>query len=324
MRKALSEKMIILRMRNTIKFLTHQLKALLSHRLLFMLTSLLLTLGILGWLLWNQYDMLLNYPWDIDIVSLLYAFSIYSLVLFMSTLVWGWITGSIVGKKISFWKHFRAFCISALGKRLPGTVWYVAWRAQIYGEEGLSARAISLASGIEVAVSMLSAVIVSFFFAIPILVEYRLSVWGLVVILAFSLVLVHPSVIAWFRGRLGLNSERINRNLIVVWVLSYVVIRILFGLFFFMVINIFYSLPWQNLPYVIGGQALVAGLSMLLLFLPSNFGFAEVSLSLLLSSIMPSSIAVIVVILNRILTIFFEFIWSFIVIVNELIHKGSS
>lgn len=289
-----------------------------------MLISLPLTLVVLGWLLWRQRELLLTYQWNIRPVFVAYAFGIYSVVLLMSTQTWGWITGAITKKQVGYWSHLRAFCISAIGKRLPGTIWYVAWRAQIYNEQGISAKFISLASGIEAAVSMLSAVIVSGLFALPILMNYELGVWGLAVTLLLSLVMIHPSVVGWFRRRLGMQNERIPRRQLLLWTISYVVIRILVGLNFFVMINIFYPIGVENLPYVIGSQSFVAGLTMLLLFFPTNFGFAEVSLSLLLSNIMPSSIAVILVVMNRILTIIFEFVWSFFVVAKEIRIKRRS
>jgi hypothetical protein len=47
-----------------------------------------------------------------------------------------------------------------------------------------------------------------------------------------------------------------------------------------------------------------------LLFSPSVFGFGEISLSLLLSGILPSSLAVIIAISNRIIIMFMEILWA--------------
>lgn len=307
--------------RGILQFILQKLRALQTRRLFFILISLPLTLGILGYLIWRQRDILLSYRWTFRPEPALLAFGLYTVILFMTAWIWVRITESLGGQKISFWKHFRAFCISALGKRLPGTVWYIAWRAQIYGEDGYSARLVSLASGIEAAVSALSAVIVSLIFAIPILLQYNLSIWGLVIIFLISFALVQPRVVGWLRRRLGLEALRFRRRDLLFWTGAYVIIRILVGTMFFLVIGILYPLPAGDLPYVIGSQALVAGLAMFLFFFPSNFGFAEVSLSLLLSNIMPSSIAVVIVVLNRILVVFFEFVWSFVVVIGELIRK---
>jgi hypothetical protein len=308
-------------MKNLYQRLLPKIKHLLSRRFFFMLISLPLALGILGWLIWRQKDVLISYQWSIHMLPVGLAFLVYSVVLFGTTGVWSWMMRVFGGSAIGYWKHFRVFCISALGKRLPGTVWYIAWRAQIYNQDGYSSRQVSLASGVEAAVSTLSAVIVSAIFAIPILMEYRLAVWGLVLMFMISFVLLQPRVIHWIWKRLGIEEGILRRRELVAWTLIYVIIRIFVGLMFFLVINILYPLSIDHLPYVIGSQAMVACLGMALFFFPSNFGFAEVSLSLLLTKLMPSSIAVIVVLVNRILMIFFEFVWAAGSVLTEFVLK---
>jgi hypothetical protein len=53
---------------------------------------------------------------------------------------------------------------------------------------------------------------------------------------------------------------------------------------------------------------LVGTLSFMMLFLPSNLGFTEVGLSLLLATIIPSSLAVIVAVITRIFLLLCEIV----------------
>jgi glycosyltransferase 2 family protein len=301
-------------------FSLHQIKILFSRKELFFIVSFPITLGILIWLIWKQKDFLLEYSWQLRTDLIILVFLVYVVILFLTSWVWSWMMKSF-GSNEGFWRHFRAFCISALGKRLPGTVWYVVWRAQMYESDGHSPGQISLVSGIEAAVSTISAAIVGFLFALPILFHNQLGLWGLVVILILSLLLLHPSVINWFNKYLKIKNKALLRKELVIWILLYVLIRILVGSMFFMIGNIFLPIDISLLPYFIGCAALVAGLAMFLFFFPSNFGFAEVSLSLLLSSVIPSSIAVIIVVSNRILIVCFELLWAILVILIEKIRK---
>ncbi len=57
------------------------------------------------------------------------------------------------------------------------------------------------------------------------------------------------------------------------------------------------------LPFAIFAYTAVGTLSLLVFFLPSNFGITEVGLSLLLTPFMPSSVAVLVAVLTRVLLI---------------------
>ena len=61
-----------------------------------------------------------------------------------------------------------------------------------------------------------------------------------------------------------------------------------------------------HMAYLIGCWSLVGTLLVVVFFLPSNFGFTEVGLSLLLSAVMPSSLAVLVAVLSRLFTMGFE------------------
>jgi hypothetical protein len=90
----------------------------------------------------------------------------------------------------------------------------------------------------------------------------------------------------------------------------YVFIWIIGGILLYAIVNILYDLPVAHLGYVIGSWSIVGFLSSLLLFSPSNLGITEVGLSILLSAIMPSSIAVVIAIFARILLISYEIVWA--------------
>ncbi len=295
-------------LKKALRFLYEQAKALFARKLLFSILSTLVVVGLLGWLVWRQKDALLQQSWDIHPDQIALSFLLYSIILFLTAACWIWMLRAFSGK-VGFWKQFRAFCISALGKRLPGTVWYVAWRAQLYKEDGISLQVISLVSGIELLVSTLSAVAVSILFSMSVLLRYRASLIALGAMVIISLILIHPRVIGWISTKLKIDVMRLRRR-----DPDLVVDHLQFhphpGRDSLVNSKILFQIPTVDLPYVIGVQALVAGLTTFLFFFPTNMGFAEVSLSLLLSSIMPSSIAVVAVIINRLIVTIFDIIWA--------------
>ena len=123
-----------------------------------------------------------------------------------------------------------------------------------------------------------------------------------------SIAFLNPWTLSWFTNRFkkGITEYRLSYKRLTFMCIIFCFVWILGGIQLFFVGKAIYPLGFQNLGYVIGCWSIVGVLSYAFLFLPSNFGFSEVSLSLLLSTIMPSSLAVVVAILNRIQVILFE------------------
>jgi len=282
------------------------------------LGSILITAGILGYLIYSEWDVFYSLLQDVRPGVLIYSFGIYSIILFLTSFVWAKIMNRL-GHEVAFRKHFLTFCISALGKRLPGTLWYVAWRANLYKEDGYPAKFIILTSGIEMVVIIIAATVVSLLFSIPLITQFKYSIIGFVIVIFSSLLLLHPRVNQWIIEKFNIQITKINNKDILLWSLAYILIWLLVGTLLFSFGNIFSSLELSTLGYFIGATAMTGVLSRLFLFLPSHFGFGEVSLSLLLSGIMPSSLAVVVALSNRVIITFFEIAWAVLAIIIKRI-----
>ena len=275
------------------------------------LIAIVFTFVILGALINHEKETLLNHRWTINWIALLVAFVLYSLALLLASSVWVRIINSL-GMPIRFGQHFHYYCISMLAKRLPGTIWYVVYRSQMYEREGLSPKLTSLASGVELAVVIISGIMVSILFAAPILLEYQAGIWVILLLLFIGLSFLHPQVIKWFMQKLNLQSQVFSYLQVILWLGMYVLVRLLSGALVFSIANIIYPLPFDQIDYVVGGWSLVGVLSNILMFMPTNLGFTEVSFSLILSKVIPSSMAVLVAVLSRITITTFELVWAFI------------
>jgi uncharacterized membrane protein YbhN (UPF0104 family) len=275
--------------------------------------AILFTFFVLGYLVYRQRDVLISYHWQIRLHFFAGAFLLYCPALFIASYVWTRIIRAL-GYHVNFLTHFRYYSISNLAKRLPATVWYVFYRNQMYQKEGLPAAVTSLASGIEFVVVLLSGILVVGLFAVPILLEFQMGVWGIAILLALAVIFFNPKIINWLLKKSGVSHPQFQYHKLVLWVSGYVLVRLLAGGLVFCIGNSIYSIPLESLPYIIGGWTLVGVLSSLLFFSPSNLGFNEVTFSLLLSKIMPSSIAVIIALLLRISLISFEAAWALFVL----------
>lgn len=266
---------------------------------------------ILGITVYKQREVLLTYKWQIHPVPLVISFVLFSLTLFIGSFVWGYILNSI-SQKSSYRKHIYNYSISNLAKRLPGTIWYVASRAQMYSEEGIPLSVTTLASGLEMTIIAIAGIITVLIFSTEIIFRYRLNPLIFVFILFIGLIILQPSFIKWFLKFFKIEGIKINYPLILVGLLTYIIVWMIGGFLLFEITNIIYPLPVQQIGYVIGSWTLVGVISILFIFSPSNFGVTELGLSLLLSSIIPFSIAVVISVLSRILIIIFEIIWALV------------
>jgi uncharacterized membrane protein YbhN (UPF0104 family) len=267
-----------------------------------------ITIIVLGILVYRQREIIINYQWQFRPIPILLSFVIFSIALFWVAIVWGWIVNNL-GMKLRYAKHIRYYIVSNLAKRIPGTIWYVASRFQFYVSDGLDIRITALASGIEMVLIILAGIIVVLVFSAQTLLEHHISPIILFLIFLLGLLIIHPKVIQWFLRRRKIESSVINYKFIIKGIVSYAISWMLGGIVLFEFGNIIYPISIGNITYFIASWALVGIISSILFFSPSNFGITEIGLSLLLSKIVPTSIAVLIAVLSRILMILYEIIW---------------
>jgi glycosyltransferase 2 family protein len=280
-----------------------------TNRLLFTSISIILMVIVLGLLVYRQREIIINYQWQFRLMPILLSFLIFSLALFWVSIVWGWIMNRL-STKLSYHKHIRYYIVSNLTKRIPGTIWYVASRSQLYLSDGIDIRTTAVASGIEIVLITLAGILVVLLFSPQTLFAYHISPYIFVIIFILGLVLIHPKVIHWILLQRKIDTRTVNYGFIIQGIFAYFFSWILGGIVFFEIGNIIYPIAIENLPYFINCWTLVGIVSTILFFAPSNFGITEIGLSLLLSQIVPSPIAVLIAITTRLFMISFEIIWA--------------
>ncbi len=278
-------------------------------RTLLSAATVIVSVLILAVLLYTQRDALRDFAFEFRPIPTLLSLLIYSLDLIVVILVWSWIMRSL-GIQLPFGRHLRYYCISNIARRIPGTLWYIASRAGLYQADGVPVRDTSVASGVELGVSVLSAVLVSLVFGLPILTQFGVSFVGLATALLISLIIVHPAVIGWVLRKLGSDASLFRYKDLLAWLLAYGLAWVLGGVIVFAISNMFIAVGPERLGVFIGSWALVSVLSTAFFFAPTNFGITELGLSLMLSLVMPASIAVLVAIAVRILLLFYEILWA--------------
>lgn len=278
--------------------------------ILFALLTAAFSAALLGYLVYREREVLLNHTWTITWWPLLPAALLFGAGLLLATLIWADVMAAF-GSRLSRRLHIRFYCLSHLAKRLPGTIWYVVGRGYLYRQEGESARLVTVASGVELAVLVVSGAFVSLIFLAGSVLSFRRSeLWVLLVLLALGLGLMHPRVLRLLLTRLSMTAVPWRYGRVVGWVVLNALIWISGGVLLFFFANTVYPVGWTYLPYVVGVWSLIGVLSVTVLLLPSNLGFTEVGLSLLLGQVMPGPFAVIVALIARLLLIVLDLIWA--------------
>jgi hypothetical protein len=277
-----------------------------------MAMMLALSAGILGWLVYRQRDVLMHYDWHLRWELILASFVLFSIGLGLVAIVWGWVVTSL-GAQGPLVKHIRYYSIANIAKRLPGTVWYVASRTLLYKQGGFDPTRVVIASGIELALLVMSGIVASLMFAAPTIVQWGLSGWSFGIAFAVGCIMVQPQFVGWVLRKFKVETQFSFRYVdLVKWFMTYLVVWIIGGLVLYIIGSSFAIIRTTDLPYVIGCWSLTGLISSTVFFLPSNLGVTEVTLSLLLARIMPSSVAVVVALSVRILLFLYEVIWAVI------------
>ena len=171
-------------------------------------------------------------------------------------------------------------------------------------------RLVTVASSVELVMLALSGGLTTLLFwsfALRNLSENYLILLGITV--AVSLAASHPATVRWLMQRVGLqDAPALTFRQVLGWLAEYVLIWLLGGVMFFFLANVVTPAPLTELSYMVGCWSLIGTLSVIVFFLPTNFGFTEVGLSVLLSAIMPSSVAVLVAVMSRIMILLFEIV----------------
>ncbi len=279
------------------------------QKLLITLATLFVSGAILAALLYNEREVLLTYDWDLTWSNLLLALVLLVAGMILAAFIWGDIM-RVLGSQVPMGLHLRYYALSQLARRLPGTVWYVAGRGYLYRQHGDPVRLVTTASALELIVTVVSGALLTLGLAGFVLADLpRYYFFGLAGAAIAGLIAMHPRLIQALLTRLGVaDVPSIPYGRLVRWLALYLVLWLVGGSVLYLIADAVYPLPWTQLPYFVASFTLVGTLSVVVFFLPSNFGFTEVGLSLLLSAVMPSSLAVLVAVLNRILVMIFEMI----------------
>jgi hypothetical protein len=281
--------------------------------LVFLIT---MTLVMLAWSVYRDWDTLAAFEWQFDLRFLGLAFVGYTVALFLVVLTWSAIMGRLAGFT-NLRLNIKFYLYSAAARRLPGFVWYVGSLLYLYQQEGVPKAITSVGLLLESVLIALSGLLV--FLGLMPFSQVDLLAGGspwfflgtaplLVVALQPSLLIRLLNALLSRLGHAPLDLQ-IRRRDSVRWVVQYATGSIASGLVLYCLAWAVHPLPASALPGVVGVVALTPLLRLIAFFIPGGWGIQEVGLSLSLSPYLPLPIALGVPLLFRLCFAVGELAW---------------
>lgn len=271
------------------------------------------------WTVWKSRDQLLPFLLNADYKQFIFVIAIYLVALLLAVINWTVIIRAFESN-ISWWDHIQIYLATMVSRRLPGTIWYVGGRMVLYKRLGVSSVVTASASGVEFVVGFVADCILAAIF-LPFglgLSNYWIIPLGLVA--GLGLIMIHPKVLSWILAKLKRPLvTQVRFTQIIGWLILRILLVLTGGVMIFQTVRIFYPMSWSLLLVVLGARALSGAAGMLTFFLPSSMGASELTLIVLLTTVVPTSLAAVIALFVRIYTSLFELIFGliFFVIVNR-------
>lgn len=280
-----------------------------------------LSLVVIGRVIWGNWELLASYPWRLRPRYLLYALIFFGLDFFLALWAWHLLVARLANYR-NFRQTIKIYLYANLARRIPGSVWYIASRALLYQAVGVSKTSTSLLSGLELAFFILSGVATtllslpfwqastrdqsqlgSFLTHEPLLAA---------LLIPLALLLVHPRVLGWLWRKVSPENPAMTLSWhdTAVWMGVYILTWVLGGAVLFSVINLFYILPLSQLGMIIGIWSLAGAVSLAGFVTISIFGLREISLVLLLTLVLPGPVALVIAVAIRLIWLSGELITS--------------
>ncbi|MDP3025386.1 MAG: lysylphosphatidylglycerol synthase transmembrane domain-containing protein [candidate division Zixibacteria bacterium] len=271
---------------------------------------LLVIFYFLGKSLFTNWTKVRDYHWELNYPLLIISFFLFSLVYLFLIKVWLSLLKK-VGSDLSFWKMFKIWFISNIGKYLPGKVWTVVGMIYLLEKEGVPKRNGLTTSIIGQALSVLSAFILSFTLLGFTLYEKIFSknpgIFFLTILFSIAVLIIvaYPKLLQ-ISINLGLSlakKERINLELrsrdLLLYLAYYIFSWFLFGLAFMVFIQSITQVNWNLYFSLTGAFAFSLTIGFLAVFVPGGLGVREGILVLLLSLYFPLPVATLISIFSR-------------------------
>lgn len=271
--------------------------------------------AFLGRMVWENWTQVNETSFTFRFFPLVISTLIFSFSYLIQIWAWNLITLKL-GIAIPFKETLRSWFVSQLGKYLPGKVWVLLARLHLYDSKGKSKRTTTVALYFET-VTMVMAAGLIFLVSLLFLKEVQslyssVPFFGVIILCVMALLLLHPRVLQRILNPIlrVLRKEPFSISIPygdVLMVLGVCVFSwVVGGIGFYLFVDAVFPVSSGYILFLTGALAISSTLGLLALFAPSGLGVREGVLVYLLSTIMPSTVAVVLSILTRLWMTFIE------------------
>jgi uncharacterized membrane protein YbhN (UPF0104 family) len=223
-----------------------------------------------------------------------------------------------LGAPIAFSQSIWMIATTQIGKYLPGKVWYIVGRVYVGRKADLEGKKLTLSMVLELGLVYITGGII-FAFATLIAGDYETTWLIISVILTIAAIIVlHPRIL----GRVSNFFLRIMKKPEIQITLTYRQISQIslyfFGIWiaqivgFYLLISAVYPVPFFSVFKVASAYALAWISGSVAVFAPAGLGVREGMMTLLLSSILPTPLAIAISFVARIWVTIFELVIFFV------------
>ncbi|MFV9506372.1 MAG: hypothetical protein AB4911_17615 [Oscillochloridaceae bacterium umkhey_bin13] len=262
---------------------------------------------------------LVAYDWRFDGPYLALSAVAYAGALALAVVAWATVMRALRAH-LAWRQHARFYLYSWLARRLPTPAPFVASRVLLYEQAGVPPRLTLIGMLWEQIMLIASAgVLVVILFPLTPLLSGSIPVVPVALIALGSLILVmQPRILGaglnWFLRRWG--REPLNDYLGLRATLGVLALHsllwLLGGMILFLMVRSIYPLEWAALPLIIQIWAASGLVGSLAFVVPVDLGFRDVSMAVLLTLVVPLSVALIIVVLLRLWITVNEIFWAMV------------
>jgi len=257
--------------------------------------SFLIFMGLAIYRNWND---LRQYHWRLDARYAALAVACFPLAYVPTIWCWHRIIRRIGGA--AEWQvNTHIFCMSSLGRYVPGAIWYVAGRAYWYRDYGVSVSQVAMATLWENLVFITSGL-----FVYLLLGCQQLWLAGLILVAAVAF---YPALLNAVGRRVQLAS--VHRLDVVALLGALGLAWAAGGLLLWGVANAFSPLNIQTVPFLTGIWGAAGAVSIVAGFLVGGLGIRELTLGALLGQVLPMPAGVAVALAFRLILTVSEGLW---------------
>lgn len=285
----------------------------------FYLPVVFLAFSFLLWNIISNLSLLSTLKWQFNFLYLFLAFGCAFSVYTLNAFSW-FVVLKFLDINISIYQAIRVWVLSNLSRLLPGSVWQYVSRVYLSEQVGISKVDSTIALIVEIIANILIGIVViyfvAFFWELPSQINEIKNFLLVILIVGFiSLLLffrIFLSIIKkvlnfLFKINLVRHQIKYNFKYLPFLIVGFIFQFVLAGLSIYFLINSFFSIEFSEYPIIVGSYAFSWLVGYLTIISPGGLGVQEVTLSSLLSFLVPLPIASLIAIFFRLMLFIAEF-----------------